>query len=173
MIARLSEAVRRVAEWASVILLAGVFAVTLAGVAARYAFGQPLAWGDELGMILLVWSVFIADAFVTSDRDHVAFDIVWDVASPGVRRAMLIAQGAVFAALFAAALPTIMDYVLFLWRERTSALQWRLDFIYACFVIYFVMLIVRLLTKAGRAAGRGWRREVEDSNTGHTANIIG
>jgi TRAP-type transport system small permease protein len=173
MIARASEFVRRLAEAASTVLLVGVFVVCLAGVVARYVFNRPLDWGDELGMILLVWSVFLADALVTRDRDHVTFDMVWDVAPPGLRRGMLILQGAVFGLLFAAATPIILDYVLFLWREQTSALQWRLDLVYSCFVLYVAMLVIRLLAKAGRAAGREWRREVADEDSGQTANIIG
>jgi TRAP-type C4-dicarboxylate transport system permease small subunit len=173
VLVRLTETARRLAEGVSVALFVGVFAVSLAGVVARYVFNRPIIAGDELAMILLVWSVFLTDALVTRDRDHVAFDIVWDLASPGVRRAMLVVQGVLFAALFAAALPTVLDYVAFLWRERTSALQWRLDVVYACFVLYIAMLVVRLAAKAARAAGRGWKGEVAEANVAQTTNVIG
>jgi TRAP-type C4-dicarboxylate transport system permease small subunit len=62
--------------------------------------------------------------------------------------------------MFLIALPTIFEYVRFLWRERTHALQWRLDFIYFCFVIFWIAVIVRALAKLVRLAGADWRDEV-------------
>ncbi len=173
MVARIIENVRRLAEVISLILLVGVFIVCLMGVLARYVLNQPIAWSEELAMILLIWSVLLADALVTRDRDHVAFDLAWDVASPAVRRIILIVQGLLFASIFAAALPTIIDYVLFLWRERTSALEWRLDFVFSCFILNIAMLVVRLLAKSWRAIGSGWRREVQDVNAPGTEDNIG
>ena len=173
MVDRMVERIRQGAEWLSVVLLFAVVAVTLAGVFMRYVVNRPLAWCDELGMILLLWAVFIADGFVTRDREHVAFDIVWDQVGETGRRWILILQGLFFGVLFAAALPTVTDYIMFLWRERTSSLEWRLDFVFFCFVFYLVALILRLFAKAWRAAGRNWRREVADSQAAQTSNIIG
>jgi TRAP-type C4-dicarboxylate transport system permease small subunit len=51
---------------------------------------------------------------------------------------------------------------MFLWREQTAALQWRLDVVYICFVIYFAMMIVRLAAKFIALAGPGWRSVVAD-----------
>jgi TRAP-type transport system small permease protein len=173
MIDRIVERARLAAEWVSAALLFGVFAVTVGGVAMRYLFASPLQWGDELGMILLLWTVFIVDAFVTRDADHVAFDLVWDRVGPRGRRVILVLQGVLFAILFAVALPVVVDYILFLRRERTSSLEWRLDFVYLCFAIYLAALVVRLAAKAWRAIGSNWRREVEDSAAASTSNVIG
>ena len=73
--------------------------------------------------------------------------------APGGRRVVGLLQTGLFGILFALAFPTIVDYVMFLWREQTSALQWRLDFVYVCFVIYFAMMIVRLAAKFVTLAG--------------------
>lgn len=165
--------VRQAAEGLSTILLFGMFVVSLAGVVMRYVFNRPLAWSDELGMILLLWAVFIGDAFVSRDADHIAFDLLWDGASPIVRRWMLILQGGIFSVVFLLALPTVVDYILFLKRERTSSLEWRLDFVYACFAIYIAALVLRLAAKCYAAAGRDWRAQVADTDPTQTANIIG
>lgn len=167
------DAVRKAAEWVSIVLLFAMFAVSLSGVAMRYLFNRPLSWSDELGMILLLWAVFIADAFVTKDSDHIAFDMAWDRASAPVRRVILLLQAGFFCVIFALALPVVVDYILFLKRERTSSLEWRLDVVFFCFAIYLGMLVVRLAAKFARAAGRNWRDEVADSDAAQTANIIG
>ena len=69
------------------------------------------------------------------------------------------------AVMFLIALPTVFDYVRFLWRERTNALQWRLDFVYFCFVVFWVAVIVRAVIKLDparrpqlAATGRGRAR---------------
>lgn len=173
MFSRLVERGRAAAEVISAALLFVVLIVTLAGVFMRYVVNRPIGWSDELGMVLIVWCVLLTDAFVLRDNEHVAFDMLWDRASAIGRRWMLIVQTLLFGALFAYALPTVLDYVLFLKRERTSSLEWRLDIVYFCFVIYLAMVIVRLISKLVLVLGPNWRSQVADSDAGQTSNIIG
>ena len=174
MLRRAFDFLRGTAEAVSTLLLAATFAVTLAGVFMRYVVNRPISWADELGMIMLIWAMFIADSFVTKDKDHVAFDIVWDASSPQARRVILILQGALFAAIFAYAWPLVADYILFLWRERTSALEWRLDFVYSCFLIYIAAWVVRLAFKCYDAIFGDWRAQVRDGDPAdQTNNLIG
>jgi TRAP-type C4-dicarboxylate transport system permease small subunit len=169
----LVQRLRSAVEWLAMAMLFTMFAITLAGVIGRYALNAPIAWADELGMILLLWAVFLTDAFVTRDRDHIAFDMVWERAPAAGRRWLLLFQAGAFGLLFAAALPTVVDYVQFLWRERTSALEWRLDFVFSCFAVYLAVVVVRLAAKFARAAGPRWRDEVSDTDPAQTANILG
>jgi TRAP-type C4-dicarboxylate transport system permease small subunit len=171
---RVASRIRSVAEAISAALLAATFAVALAGVFMRYVAERPISWADELGMIMLIWGTFVADAFVTRDSDQVAFDIAWDAASPGGRRTILILQGALFAGLFACALPFVVDYVLFLWRERTSSLEWRLDFVFACFPVYLAAWTVRLAFKCCDAIFGDWEAQVRDSDpASQSDNLLG
>jgi TRAP-type C4-dicarboxylate transport system permease small subunit len=153
---------RTIAEWVTTAMLFVVFVIYLAGITGRYVFSSPIAWSDELAMIVFLWCMFLTDAFVNRDSDHVGFDILWERLPPGGRRVVGLLQTALFGFLFAVAFPTIVDYVMFLWREQTSALEWRLDFVYACFIIYFFMVIVRLAAKFITLAGAGWREAVAD-----------
>jgi TRAP-type C4-dicarboxylate transport system permease small subunit len=162
---RLNAAVSRfrsVAEWVTTAMLFAVFLIYLTGIAARYLFSAPIAWSDELAMIVFLWCMFLTDAFVNRDADHVGFDILWERLPPRGRRITGLLQTALFGLLFAAAFPVIVDYVMFLWREQTSALQWRLDLVYICFIIYFAMVIVRLAAKFVTLAGAGWHDAVRD-----------
>ncbi len=66
-------------------------------------------------------------------------------------RRIIQALGALLVAvMFLVALPTVYDFVRFLWRERTNALQWRLDIVYSCFVVFWVSVIVRAALKLVR-----------------------
>lgn len=164
---------RMVAEWVTTALFFALFAIYLIGIAARYLFNAPIAWSDELAMIVFLWCMFLTDAFVSRDKDHVAFDILWERLSPGGRRVVGLLQTGLFGILFAVSFPVIVDYVMFLWREQTSALGWRLDFVYACFVIYYAMIVVRLAAKFVAFAGPGWRSEVADDEFAAAPNVIG
>lgn len=171
-LARALALFRRGAEWVTTALFFGIFVVFLAGVAARYGFSRPIAWGDELAMILFVWSTFLFDAFVSRDKDQVAFDALWVALPPQGRRILGLAQTLLFGLLFLVAFPAVLDYVLFLWRERTPALEWRLDLVYSCFVLYMACVVIRLAARFMDFAGPHWREHVADEAP-TTANVIG
>jgi TRAP-type C4-dicarboxylate transport system permease small subunit len=136
------------ARLVAALIVAALFAVLIAGVFARYVLGHPLAWTDEVAAMLFVWLVFWTSAFVLRLEEHVAFDIVYDLAPAGVRRVLGALGAACAAALLFWALPKIADYVVFLWRERTPVLQWRQDFLYACFPAFVAMTALRLSATA-------------------------
>jgi len=66
---------------------------------------------------------------------------------PQGRRAIGLAGSALIAVLFILAAPTVLSYVTFLWREKTDALEWRLDYVYSCFLIYWLAVIVRAIDR--------------------------
>src|SRR3982750_3565948 len=113
---RSAEAAARLAAAA---IVAALFLVLIAGVIARYGLSRPLAWTDEVAVVLFVWMVFWTGAFVLAAHEHVAFDIVYELAPPRLQRALGVLGALVAAALLFWALPKIVDYVAFLWRERT------------------------------------------------------
>lgn len=156
------------AELVSAAMFAAIFAIFIAAIAARYLFNRPLPWADELNVILLLWMTFWTGAVVTRDREHVVFDLVYERLGGQGKRTMLLAGALAFGALFAAAFPTIWGYVAFLWRERTSALEWRLDYVYSCFALFVAATVLRLAWNAALLCGRHWRRVVAaQSGDGH------
>jgi TRAP-type C4-dicarboxylate transport system permease small subunit len=172
-LARFVDRFRKIAEAITTAMFFALFAIYLAGVVARYVFNAPIAWADELAMIVFMWCMFLTDAFVSRDKDHVAFDILWERLPPGGRRVVGLLQTGLFGILFAVSFPVIVDYVMFLWREQTSALAWRLDFVYACFVAYYAMIVVRLAAKFAGFAGPGWRELVADDESAAAPNVVG
>jgi TRAP-type C4-dicarboxylate transport system permease small subunit len=172
-IVRAAERFREIAEVVSALMFAAIFGVFIAGIIMRYVLHSPLLWGDEVGILLLLWCTFLTDAFVVRSSDHVAFDVVWDAVSPRTRRILGIVGRALFALIFLAALPTIIDYVLFLRREKTDVLEFRLDLVFSCFIIYIVMVIVRLVAQLIEFLGPNWREHVASSEATSDTNVIG
>jgi len=145
-------------EAVGIALYAAMFLTFIAGVAMRYLFGRPLTWSDEFCVVLLLWCTFWAGAFVVRLGEHVTFDILYMAAAPSGRRTMAFFAAVGFAVLLLVALPATWSYTSFLWRETTSTLRLRLDWIYACFPLFMAVIGLRLLWRGGQLARRDWQR---------------
>lgn len=141
---------RRTAAAVLALLVAAVFLVILVGVARRYLFGVPLVWADELTTVLFIWSIFWAGACVVGLREHVSFDLVHHTLPPHAANVLWRVVCVLVAVALLAALPKLWNYISFLWRERTPALQWRLDYVYACFALFIAAAALRFAWEAVR-----------------------
>ena len=88
-------------------LFATLFLVFLVQITARFGFNKPLAWTDELVVILYVWVILWACAFVVPEREHVVFDLVWNSVGPRARQAMRIGGHLMIGGLSAVAVPLL------------------------------------------------------------------
>lgn len=163
----------RVAQAISVAMFIGMFVLFVVSVIQRYVLVRPVNWVDESILILFLWSTFLTEALVLGEREQVTFDVVWDLAGPGLRRAIGLLAAGLVAVIFTLAAPTIIDYVMFLWREKTNALEWRLDWVYSCFIIYWLAVIVRAVDKFLLLGSRDWRAHVQDAAPDEKANVLG
>lgn len=155
-----ASAWHRMAQAVASISLATVFALFVYGVGMRYVAGHPVSWIDEAVTVLTAWSVLWTAAFVLRWPEHIAFDIVFAYVAPARQRWMLLAVVAAFIVLMGAALPALVSYTLFLWRERTDMLQIRMDFVYAIFPIFIAVVLLRLAASAWRLMSSNWRDEL-------------
>ncbi len=160
MSAQQPSAGHRFAQAVASLSLAAVFAMFVYGVGMRYLFNHPVSWVDEAVTVLIAWSVLWTAGFVLRWPEHIAFDIVFALVAPAWQRWMLLAVTAAFVVLMGAALPTLVNYTLFLWRERTDMLQIRLDFVYAIFPLFIAVVVVRLAATVWRLMSSGWREEL-------------
>ncbi len=156
--------VLRYAQLAANLVAAGmfvaVFAIFCAKIIARYGEHAEMAWADEVSVILFIWIIFWANAFIMGERDHVRFDLVTHAMPPRVRRVMGIVRGLLFAGLFLYVAPDTIGYILFLWRERTPVLGLRLDYVYMCFGMFIATVPLRAAWSVVRLCGPDWRTQV-------------
>jgi len=157
---------RRLAALVSAWSLAGVFGLFILGIGARHLFGVSLSWTDEAVTLLAVWSTFWTAGLVLRWPEFIAFDVLFVNVPPGLQRAMLLAGIFGLGGLLGAAMPAMVDYTLFLWRERTDSLELRLDLVFAIFPAFFAAMLLRLALAAWRLAGRGWRDELRRWSAG-------
>lgn len=153
----LSARLRQGAVLVAGLLFVAVFLVFDYKIVLRYLEGDAAAWGDEVSVILFIWIVFWANAFVVRDREQITFDLLYTPAPPALRRVMAIGRFLLVGGVFAWALPGSVDYILFLWRERTPVLGLRLDWVYACFGLFMVAVVVRSTAALVGLLGPRWR----------------
>src|SRR5882672_1153759 len=148
------------ARLAASLMFACVFVAFIYKIVMRYAAGDAVAWADEISVVLFVWIIFWANAFLVEDRRQIRFDLVVRLLPPPWRRAAAIARLLVVGGLFLWALPGVLDYIAFLWRERTPVLSLRLDFVYACFGLFVIAVVVRSALELFHLVRPSWRRYV-------------
>jgi TRAP-type C4-dicarboxylate transport system permease small subunit len=141
-------------------MFASVFAAFIYKIVMRYVAHDAVAWADEVSVVLFVWMIFWANAFVVPDRRQIRFDLVVRLLPPPWQRAAAIARLVIIGGLFLWALPGVIDYIAFLWRERTPVLTLRLDFVYACFGLFAAAVVVRSGIELYQLARPGWRQHI-------------
>jgi len=80
---------------------------------------------------------------VVPEREHVVFDLLWNLAGPRTRLAMRLAGNALVGGLAACALPASWDYVHFMRREGSPVLGLPLMWVYLPFVLLLITLVLR------------------------------
>jgi C4-dicarboxylate transporter DctQ subunit len=66
-----------------------IVAINGVNVVARYAFGSPFSWAEELMLFLMILSVFAGAIAVTWRNLHIRIDTFVDRMAPAIRRAAL------------------------------------------------------------------------------------
>jgi TRAP-type C4-dicarboxylate transport system permease small subunit len=133
-----------------------LFLTFLVQITARFGFARPLPWSDELAVVLYIWVIVWACAFMVPEREHVMFDLVWNSVPRAVRRVMRIAGHALLGGLALAALPASWDYVTFMAREKTPVLDIPFMWVFMPFMLLLVALALRSAWAVwGALRGRG------------------
>lgn len=158
--ARFVARLRQGADWIACAMFATVFVVFNYKIFTRYFEHDEAVWADEVLVILFVWIVFWANAFLLRDKEQITFDLIYRLLPPRAKRAVALARVVLIGGIFAWALPGSLDYIRFLWREHTPVLNLPLDWVYACFGLFLVAVIVRALVAALRLVGPRWREQI-------------
>ena len=134
---------QRAADIVGGALFTALFGVFLVQITARFGFNHPLPWTDELAVILYVWVILWASAFMVKAREHVVFDLAYNSVGPRQRRAMRVLGSAMLAVLAAVAIPGSWDYIRFMDREGTPVLGLSFMWVFMPFVLMLAAVVVR------------------------------
>ena len=138
-----------------------LFAVFVVQITARFGFNKPMAWTDEAAVILYIWTILWAAAFIVPEREHVMFDLVWNSVGRPVRKLMRIGGNLLVGGLAMASVPATWDYVHFMAREGTPVLNLPFMWVFLPFVFLMVSLTLRCAWAIWQALqGRGLDAEL-------------
>ena len=124
-------------------LFLALFIVFIVQIAARFGFNRPLPWTDEMAVILYVWVILWAVAFIVPEREHVVFDLVWNSANRRARQVMQIVGNLMVGGLALCGIPATWDYVHFMAREGTPVLGLPFMWVFLPFVLLLAALAIR------------------------------
>jgi TRAP-type C4-dicarboxylate transport system permease small subunit len=120
-----------------------LFIVFVIQVTARFGFNRPMAWTDEAAVILYVWVILWSAAFVVPEREHVAFDLIWNSVNLPTRKVMRVAGNLLIGGVALYGIPATWDYVHFMKRESSPVLGISFMLVFLPFVLLLVALVVR------------------------------
>ncbi len=152
----------RIVEFVSATLLAALFITFLLQIFSRYILVTPFGWTLELCLILWVWIVFFACAFLVREKDHVTFDILYLAAPRKIQRIFaMIACFAVVAGMGWALYPTL-DYINWLQIRSTTTVgnpfangNIPMRTIFSIYGIFMIALMVRYIVRFVRVYRHG------------------
>lgn len=120
-----------------------LFIVFVIQVTARFGFNRPMAWTDEAAVILYVWVILWSAAFVVPEREHVAFDLIWNSVNLPTRKVMRVAGNLLIGGVALYGIPATWDYVHFMKRESSPVLGISFMLVFLPFVLLLLALVVR------------------------------
>ena len=148
----------RIAQAVAAIIFALLFLTFVLQVGARFLFDRPLAWSDELVVILYIAMVFWSAAVLLKEREHVMFDLVYAALPPQGRRVMALLGAVLMAGLMGVLLPYAFDYVRFMHREPTAVLGVPFSIVFAPFLLFVAAITLMYLRKAWCLLSRDWEQ---------------
>jgi len=130
------------ADDVAVLLLTAMFLAFVLQIAARYVIKYPLPWTLELSLTMWLWTVFWASALCLRNRDHIAFDMLYNIVPRSVRKGFGVVSALAIIVAMLAALPATWDWINFLQIKKSATLRIPLAYVFSVFLLFMVGTIV-------------------------------
>lgn len=85
---RLGRVIHSVEEGGIALMLAAMTLITFGNVIARYVFNSNILWQVEATVFLFAWMVLFGVSHCVKITAHLGVDVIINIASPGVRKAL-------------------------------------------------------------------------------------
>jgi TRAP-type C4-dicarboxylate transport system permease small subunit len=154
---KVASIAQRGADTVGVLLFVAAFAGFVVQVFMRYVMNRPLAWTEEFVMIAFIWAVFWAAAFSVRIKEHVSFDVLYEVIPERGRRAFAVFGMLVLLVAFGLLIPSTVDYLAFLTRKNSPVMRLPMEWIYGCYLLFIVSLSIQGLHRLVGLIGPNWR----------------
>ncbi|MFY7960884.1 MAG: TRAP transporter small permease [Elsteraceae bacterium] len=140
------------AEDVMVALAIIMFAAFVIQIGSRYLFNAGTDWTHELILITWLWLIFWGAAFFLEDRDHVKFDVLYNLGNEKARRAMALFTAVAMVVGFGFSVPASWDFISFKSIRGSDHFRIRLDLIFGVYMIFLAGTITHYALRAWRLA---------------------
>lgn len=130
------------ADDVAVALLSAMFLAFVAQITARYVFNYPLSWSLELSLTMWLWTVFWGSALCLRNKDHIAFDMIYNHVGPRTRKVFGATSALAIIVAMLVSLPATWDWVSFLTIKKSATLRIPLAYVFSLFLLFMVGTIV-------------------------------
>ena len=140
----------RRAEDVLVLLAAAMFFAFLVQIGTRYVLNDPAAWPHEVIVISWLWLIFWGAAFFLKDRDHVKFDVLYNLGGEKARRIMSLITAVTLAVFFLISAPATWSFVSFKGIRGTDHFGIPLSYVFSVYLVFLAGMIVHYGVRAWR-----------------------
>jgi TRAP-type C4-dicarboxylate transport system permease small subunit len=154
------EFVTKAAEIACVLGFAALFMTFVVQVFFRYVLNNPLSWTQEVSGILYVWIVCVGAATIVKEREHVAFNLIYESVRPQYRRILALTGTGLFFVVLLLSLYGNYDYIEFTARQKSPTLRLPMTVVFGAFGVFLVLLIINSAIRIYRLMRGDWTREL-------------
>src|ERR1700726_215967 len=92
VVVELGSRLRTLADWTACAMFAAVFLIFNYKIFTRYFEHDEAVWADEVLVILFIWIIFWANAFLVRDREQITFDLVYRLLPATAQRYTALAR---------------------------------------------------------------------------------
>lgn len=126
-----------------VLMMATMFVSFILQIGFRYISNKPLAWTDEVCVLMWLWGILWGASFVMSNRDDIRFDVLTSHVPRGVRRVLTVVVSAAIVAILLLSLPASWSFISFMKVEDSAALGIRMDLVFSIYIAFVVAMVLR------------------------------
>jgi TRAP-type C4-dicarboxylate transport system permease small subunit len=146
----------RLASMVAVVAFAVMFAAFMVQIFSRYVLNAPISWTLEVCLIAYVWIVFWSSGILLKERQHIVFDVLYNLAPVKPRRWLAIINTASLFVVFLIALPGVYDYTAFITRRTSTTLHIPMQYVFGGFLIFVIAVVIQAAFRLWRLARSGW-----------------
>lgn len=128
----------RRAEDVLVLLAAAMFFAFLVQIGTRYLLNDPAAWPHEVIVITWLWLIFWGSAFFLKDKDHVKFDVLYNLGGAKARRVMSLITAVALAGFFLISTPATWNFVSFKNIRGTDHFGIPLGYVFSVYIVFLM-----------------------------------
>lgn len=140
----------RRAEDVLVLMAAAMFFAFLVQIGTRYILNDPAAWPHEVIVITWLWLIFWGSAFFLKDRDHVKFDVLYNLGSERARRMMSLFAALALAIIFLISAPATWSFISFKGIRGTDHFNIPLSYVFGVYLIFLAGTVIHYAHRAWR-----------------------